>query len=216
MFARLFVFLLALLLPTGVWAQSQMTDSFEQRVSAEVHKEVQMFRCDNSGSIPGTGPIGGESCTSGNWTKPLDCRDQTNLHVRFHEYGAGSADAKIWDCLMIPVPPATTASTAGGSIPGTEAPAATPSAADPDPLCVSLDDSAGVTIEPPLHRRGDQHMYRQLRLYTCCLLWAIAFSGGTALASEPFCGPKPCGPVKINTPYDVDGDGTADYVLVGD
>ena len=144
--------LVGLLVPGVALAQAQLTSSYDGRVDSETHREAQLIRCDNSTSIADTNPasdtpIGGETCVSGDWSKPLDCRGQKNLSVFYFEYGAGSADAKIWDCLSIPGTTVTAPSTLGGTIPGTEAPGGTPSAADPDPLCVSLDDAASITID---------------------------------------------------------------------
>lgn len=142
----LLVGLVLLLAPSAAWAQAQLTTSYAQFQNNENHLEAQLIRCDVSGGIAGDGVIGGETCVSGDWSKPLDCRDKLNVGIRFFEYGGGSGIAKIWDCQHIPDGPPAAPSTAGGSVPGTEAPAGTPSPADPDPLCVSLDDAAGVSI----------------------------------------------------------------------
>lgn len=141
-----FFSVLALVVPSLGWAQSQKTISKIQRHSGETHQEVQLIRCDSSSSITGNSPLGGESCTAGDWSIAMDCRDATNISIRYHEYSAaGSSVAKIWDCLSIPGP-VSTPSTLGGTVPGTEAPGATPSAADPDPLCVDITAAASVTM----------------------------------------------------------------------
>jgi hypothetical protein len=153
---RLLLVLGVLLVPVGVWAVHRTgTSYFHQLIYSETNKAVQMIRCDVSGSIPDYGTIagrdygwaGGGTCTSGDWTDPIDCTDMNNVSVMFFEYGAGSAVAKVWNCLQIPGPASITTSTAGFSIPGVEAPYNIPSGADPDPLCVSLDDSVGATLD---------------------------------------------------------------------
>jgi len=142
-----FIGLVVLLAPGTAWSQSQLTTTFEQRVNTENYVEFQLIRCDESASIAGTGPVGGDDdCVSGSWTRAVSARDYKNLKVQFYEYGGGSAIAKVWNCVHVPGGPAASPSTTGGSVPGTEAPGGTPSAADPDPLCVSLDDSAGVSL----------------------------------------------------------------------
>jgi len=138
--------LVLLLAPNAAWAQAQLTTSYEQRANNEYHFEAQLIRCDNSASIAGSGPVGGETCTSGDWSKPVDCRGKTNISINYFEYGGGSGIAKVWDCMYVPGGPAASPSTAGGSVPGTEAPAGTPDGTDPDPLCVSLDDAAGISL----------------------------------------------------------------------
>jgi hypothetical protein len=73
----------------------------------------------------------------------------TNISIRYFEYSAaGSSTLKVWDCTHRPGPVGV-GSTLGGSEPGVEDPSGVlgvMSAADPDPLCVSLDDGAAVVI----------------------------------------------------------------------
>ena len=140
--------LVLLLAPAAAWSQAQETESFQSLASTIEHSEFQMIRCDNTPGIPPTteSPLSGQACVAGDWTRAVDCRGHTNIGVRYFEYSAaGTSTAKVWDCLSIPGPAPSTSS-GGGSIPGVEAPGGTPSAADPDPLCVSLDDTAGVTL----------------------------------------------------------------------
>ena len=138
---------LALAVPTVSWAAaSNITTSKVQRHGGEHHQEVQLIRCDASASITGDSPLGGETCEAGDWSAPMDCRDATNIGVRYFEYSAaGSSVVKIWDCLKVPGAAPNTSS-GGGTIPGTEAPGGTPSAADPDPLCVDITAAASVTL----------------------------------------------------------------------
>lgn len=141
------IVLVALLAPASAWAAAgQLTTSFEQRANSDAHFEVQLIRCDNSAAIAGSGPVGGETCESGDWSRVVDARGYTNVSIGFFEYGGGSGAAKLWNCMSVPGGPPAAPSTVGGSVPGTEAPGEAPSAADPDPLCVSLDDAAGVSI----------------------------------------------------------------------
>lgn len=148
----LLLFVVLLLAPCAAWAQAaQETESFASFVNTEAHLEAQLIRCDNTPGIAPTTetPLSGQACEAGDWTTPLDCRGTTNIGVRYFEYSAaGTSTAKVWDCLRIPGPAGliATQSTLGGSIPGVEAPGGAPSAADPDPLCVSLDTAAGVTL----------------------------------------------------------------------
>jgi hypothetical protein len=136
--------LVVLLAPGAAWAQSQLTTSFAQRQINEKHYEAQLIRCDVSSSIAGDSAIGGETCVSGDWSRAIDCRGATNISMMFFEYGTGSAQAYVWNCLSVPGGPPAAPSTAGGTVPGTEAPGGTPGPTDPDPLCVELAAAANV------------------------------------------------------------------------
>ncbi len=137
---------LALVVPTvSRAAASNINTSKVQRHAGEHHQEVQLIRCD-VGNLAGDNPLGGELCEAGDWSDPVDCRDATNIGIRYFEYSAaGSSEVIIWDCLMVPGSTPNT-STGGGTIPGVEAPGGTPSAADPDPLCVDVTAAASVTL----------------------------------------------------------------------
>lgn len=150
---RLTLLLVGLLVvcPSVGWAQAQLTGSDLTRMSTPNYLEKQLFRCDISGSITGDGVIGGEAsgvCSSGDWTTPTDCRGKNTLRAMFHEYGTGSGEAKIWNCLS--VQPATgylPGTNDGASVPGTEAPGVPGGPTDPDPLCTDLTAAAGVTLD---------------------------------------------------------------------
>jgi len=137
----------ALLVPGVALAQASNISTSKRTIqNSENHLEVQLVRCDASASITGDSPVGGETCEAGDWSEALDCRNFTNLGATYFEYSAaGSSVVKIWDCLSLPGT-TTTASSSGGTAPSVEAPGATPSAADPDPLCVDLTLGAGVTL----------------------------------------------------------------------
>jgi hypothetical protein len=113
-------------------------------------------------------PLGGEFCESGDWSLPMYCGDMSNIRVTFIEYGDGSGEAKLWNCLKV-----GSASTGGGSLPGTEAPSAAPGAGDPDPLCMDLTLAAGVTLNGTntgtqfLNLDGQQVQYLVGEIQTC-------------------------------------------------
>lgn len=142
MWRRLFTLGLLLLLPVAGWGvAAQLSTTFQQLTFTPTFREALLIRCDNSGSLTGADTPAGETCESGDWSLPLDCRDMTHLKARFYEYGAGSGEAKIWSCIRL----GGAGTNDGGTVPGTEAPGGSPSAADPDPLCVDLTAGAGIT-----------------------------------------------------------------------
>lgn len=141
-------FLLALLLPS-VSLGAQLVDSFYKIVNTSNYRQFQLIRCDISGDTPGlNAAVGGETCASGDHSRPVSCKGFANLTAYFFEYGTGSGVAKIWNCIT-PVGTAGSPtdrkgiiSTLGGV--GVEAPGGTPTGADPDPLCNDL--TSAVTL----------------------------------------------------------------------
>lgn len=124
--------------PAWLWAAAaQISDSRGNVDTGPSYVYRQLVRCDNSASIAGTSDSGGETCESGDWSLPLDCRGAKDVTLYFYEYGAGSGEAKLWDCIQ---------STGFDTFAAAEDPTAAPSAADPDPLCVDVTAGAGVTV----------------------------------------------------------------------
>ena len=117
--------------------------------------ERQMIRCDVSGDTVMdaggvvNGPVDGETCATGDWTDPLDCRGYTTIEVWYFMYGGGNGNVTVWNMI---VPEGVSGETDGGgtistlAFPGTEDPAGSPSSADPDPLGVDLLAGAGLTM----------------------------------------------------------------------
>ena len=144
------VLLVGLLVPgLALGVATQETESFESLTNNPYHMSWQMIRCDNSTSISNANgdALGGQLCEAGDWTTAVDCRGMSNISIRYFEYSAqGTSVAKIWDCTLRPGPVGV-GSTLGGSEPGVEDPSSAPSAADPDPMCVSLDDGVPVVID---------------------------------------------------------------------
>lgn len=148
-------FIAAVLVALGggasAWAvAAKITASFTQIINSGRVKQWQAFRCDNSASIAGPdSPTSGETCESGDWSPSMDCRGAARVSVYYHEYGAGSGQVKLWDCLA-PVgtrgmqrPEVPVISTLAE--PGTEDPSGSASASDPDPLCIEL--TSGSTLD---------------------------------------------------------------------
>jgi len=144
-------FLLALLLPAGTFA-AQLTDSFYKIVNTSNYRQFQLIRCDISGDTPGlNAAVGGETCASGDHSRPVSCKGFANMSAYFFEYGTGSGEAKIWNCIT-PVGAAGSPTDRRGTIStvsgvGVEAPAGTPTGADPDPFCTDLTLGASVTLD---------------------------------------------------------------------
>jgi len=142
--------LVAVVGATAWGAASNITASFFQTINSGRVKQWQAMRCDNSASIAGAdSPTSGETCESGDWSPSMDCRGAARVSVYYHEYGTGSGQVKLWDCLA-PVgirgqhrPEVAVISTVAA--PGIEDPAGTASPSDPDPLCVEI--TAGSTLD---------------------------------------------------------------------
>lgn len=112
-----------------------------------ISKEAMLIRCDEVPSITTSGPLGGESCESGDWSVPIDCRGFSNVNISYYEYGTGSGEAKLWNCKSIQTKTEQGTASDGSTNPGVVDPTGGPtSPADPDPLCVDLTASAGVTL----------------------------------------------------------------------
>lgn len=128
-----------LLTASSALAQGQLTDSYVRISKTTEYVSYQPIRCDNSAAIAGAdSPTSGETCVSGDYSKPYDARGYKNLLVQYWEYGGGSGQVFVWSCNQAVGAPGTF----GGV--GSEPPANAPSAADPEPLCVELAAGAGV------------------------------------------------------------------------
>ena len=141
---RLLLALALAVFPSVAWAQAaQLENSYQEDMNTSLRHSAQLIRCDVSlGIATQDTPRGGETCESGDWSLPLDCREMTTLRVEYYEYGTGDGVAKIWNCQNpVGVGTGTIAAV------GTEAPGGAPSASDPDPLCVDITASAGVTLD---------------------------------------------------------------------
>ena len=127
----------------GVALAAQITTSWQGLRGKAQYQEIQMLRCDVSGGLTDTDPqIGGEACATNDWSQAVDARWATAMTLYVFEYGTGSIDVTLWDCIDPTQPGAIT----GVGLPGVETPGATPGPSDPDPLCVDLTAGAGVTI----------------------------------------------------------------------
>ena len=123
-------------------AAEQLTNTYLQISNTSEVQNLQLIRCVAGGGDDT--PAGGEDCEAGDWSKPVDARNFNYVTLQYQEYSAaGSSTAKLWSCEYMPG--GTTSE--GGSVPGLEDPASAPTAADPDPICVSLDDAAGATVD---------------------------------------------------------------------
>ena len=101
------------------------------------------IRCDNSESIAGTGPAGGEICATGTWWQSVDATGARMVSISGREYGAGSAQIGLFNCMM----PVGAGSIAGVNVPGVDAPTQAPTPAVPGPLCTRINvDAAGAAV----------------------------------------------------------------------
>lgn len=151
--ATLVLTVLALLTPLVVWGAAALTDGsmFVNESSGNMRPgfiEAQLFRCDNSGSLTATPvPADGVTCESGDWSKAVDARGYSQVTINMYEYGTGSADVKLWNCIN-PLG-STNYNPRGGDIsgvdvPGIEDPSGLPTASDPDPMCFDLTNATTV------------------------------------------------------------------------
>ncbi len=143
--SRFIAFLATMMFALPAWGTAeQLTATYLSLNNSRQSKTAMMIRCDNSGGLSDTGPIGGEPCESGDWSRPYDCSDFQHLTIKFFAYGSGTAQLLVWDCSKIP---GSTADDGGGTFPGEEDPSGGVDAtdpADPDPLCYELTLPAGV------------------------------------------------------------------------
>lgn len=144
---RLRAALLGLLLSGVVaavaWAAAEETsDSFRVISNTPIHKEVQLFNCDVGDTITGTGPAGGETCETGDWTPFVDARNYQTMSLYVFEYG-GSMSVTLWDCLS---PLVTGGWTPGEDEGGDGGDPAETQTDQTDPMCVDITAGAGVTI----------------------------------------------------------------------
>jgi hypothetical protein len=131
---------LLILVPVLAWAAaSQLSTSLALQQQTSETRRYQLIRCDNSASITGDSAAGGETCEAGDWSVAIDCTGMTHLSARYFEYGAGSGEAKIWDC--------TESEGVSDALTTNPAEASRPSAADPAPLCADLTAGASVTLD---------------------------------------------------------------------
>lgn len=92
---RFVAFLLSVWLAIPVQA-AQLTYSYKEDGSRGIIT-AQLIFCDQDGT-PSNTQAGGESCTSGDWSKPLDARGYETCWFNFTEFGTGSGAAKVWNC----------------------------------------------------------------------------------------------------------------------
>jgi len=134
--------LLSLLIaPSAFAAASALSKSFNKTANSSTYRAVQLIRCNEGTAAADANSLTGEQCEAGDWSrKSLDCTGMATVTVKYIEYGTSST-AKVWSCLR-----RDGDLTAGGTEPGEEDPSGTPTAADPDPLCIELSAVAGVTL----------------------------------------------------------------------
>ena len=130
------------LLVAGVIIAAQVTSTYKQTTSGRF-VEAQLFRCDESASITGEDtPIGGDAdCASAAWTNPVNCNGYSTIGVWFFEYGGGSGEAKIWNCIA-PIG----FESVGAQAPVTAISASLQTGGLDDQFCVDLLAGAGVTM----------------------------------------------------------------------
>lgn len=103
------------------------------------------IRCDNSGSISGTGQVGGETCATGTWWQAIDATGAKMASLSGREYGDGSAQIGLFNCQM-PVG-AGAGGIPGLNVPGIDSPTQAPTPAVPGPLCTRINvDLSGATV----------------------------------------------------------------------
>lgn len=146
-----------LILVAGLLVSAQLNNSFDSLSNIDVFRSAQLVRLDESDTLTNTtikadGQIIGDDqvvsgetpadTASGDHTKSLDCRGFVAFAADAFEYGTGSCEFKVWNCLT----------SSGFEIPSgltttTVAPADAPTSADPDPFCTDLTAAAGVTLD---------------------------------------------------------------------
>lgn len=142
--AFLWIIALAVLIPASASAvPAKLTDSYIvwPATHAADYVEVQFFRIDNSASIIGTGPNGGEEGETGDWSTAYDARGRTTMSLYVFEYG-GTAEVTVWDCIAA-LRPGTAADI---TVPGAVDPATTGGGDESDPQCLDITAAANVTI----------------------------------------------------------------------
>lgn len=150
MLRALALILAGLLWPSTVLA-AQLTDSYVQLYDtvsgAHRNASYQMFFCDETPGIDGIGVGGGSlDCATNEWSQAIDARWATSLTISMYEWGSGSAEIKLWDCINTAANGATDASLV---IPGVDDPSLVRSEGDLEPnsaLCTDLTAAAGVTM----------------------------------------------------------------------
>lgn len=153
MYRALAILLAGLLWPCVGWS-AQLTDSYVQlydtQTGAQRNASYQLFFCDESGSIDGTGITGGSAdCATDEWSQAIDARWATSMSLRVYEYGSGSVDMKLWDCVNTAANGATDASLV---LPGLDDPSLVRSEGDLEPnsaVCtdLTLGNIAGDTLQ---------------------------------------------------------------------
>ena len=149
---RVLAILLAGLLWPCVGLATQLTDSYVQLYDSideggNRTAAYQMFFCDESAEIDGTGVGGGsDDCATNNWSQAVDARWATSMTLTMYEFAGGSSEIKLWDCTFTAANGATDASLV---LPGVDDPSLVRSSGDLEPnsaLCTDLTAGAGVTM----------------------------------------------------------------------
>lgn len=143
--------LLVLSTHPGLRAGLQSTSVTEDQDAGDLRTRYVSYkiRCDNSGSISGSGPIGGVVCATGDWfVDPstglgFDARGAREVEFWADEVGTGSAEWSLYSCLR-PVGTRGSGAISGLQGPGLDDPTGVPTASVPGPSCVKINvDSAG-------------------------------------------------------------------------
>lgn len=142
--------ILGLLWPCTGWS-AQLTDSYIQLYDTVSYGHrtaaFQMFFCDETPGIDGTGVTGGSlDCATDEWSQAVDARWATSMTLTMYEWGSGDSEIKLWDCTNTAANGATDASLV---LPGVDDPSLVRSVGDLEPnsaLCTDLTAGAGVTM----------------------------------------------------------------------